>query len=50
VDSRAVDNLMGVRHGQRQAPIEQAAEQQVHIRAVGLDVAFKERAFLKWFR
>ena len=43
VDGAAVDFLGFVRQGQRQTPIDQAAEQQVEVGAVILDVGFQCR-------
>ena len=39
VDGASLDFLGGIRHGQGQAPLQQAAEQQVQVSSVGLDVA-----------
>ena len=43
VDGAAIDFLGFVRQGQRQTPVDQAAEQQVEVGAVILDVGFQPR-------
>lgn len=45
VDGAAVDGLAAVGHREGQAPLQQAAEQQVEGGAVGLDVGFHHRAY-----
>lgn len=43
VDGAAVNLLRPIRQGQRQAPVDQAAEQQVKVGSVVLDVGFQPR-------